>query len=390
MRTCVEGDVAGRLPCGGGSRVLPQSASPIHSLLAYARALRDPATYDPRSNAGLWLGFMLAIPIPVMAIALSAPLPVILPSLFAPLGWGVIVGAASRVGTIREDLIRALRVDARKDARLREETYAALRSEASSERIRREDLARVVALAEAELALAQVVHEGVISRDVEGRDLCVRIRHTPHAYIGGDYIHASQSRPDLLHLILGDVAGHGVAAALVVSRIHAIVLQLTQQDARPAAFLDALERAALDLLEHTSLFITLVVMRIDTSARTIEYGTAGHPAQFLRRAGASVDELFTPNIAPGLPRPIPPRAPITKIAAYEPGDTLLLFTDGLYEVTESSGRRDMWGEEALKALFAREGGADPDVVADRILEAAEDFHGAQPVEDDVSLVVVRL
>jgi len=339
---------------------------------------------------GLWLGLLLAVPIPVMAITLSAPLAVALVSFLAPLGWSVIVGAASQVGMNRERMIQGLRLKARKDAKEREETYANLRSEASWERLQRENLSRVATLADAELALARVVHDGLISEDIDSDDLTVRIRHIPHAYVGGDYIQATRPRPDLLYLCIADVAGHSVAAALVVSRLHALIVHLTQKDAGPKAILTELDRTALELLVHTSLFVTCAVLRIDMASRKIEYGTAGHPAQFLLRSEGAVEELFTPNALLGMQLSAARTGQVTRTLVYEPGDTLLLFTDGLYEVKEPAGQREMWGEHALMSYFARVGQGDPDVVADRILEASQAHRGPDSADDDVSLVVVRL
>jgi serine phosphatase RsbU (regulator of sigma subunit) len=369
---------------------LPKPPPQLLSLLAYARALGDPATYDPRTNVGLWLGFLLAIPIPVMAITLSAPPVVALATFLAPLGWGVIVGAASQVGMNRENMIQRLRREALQDAKVREETYDKLRSEASWERLQREDLARVATVADAELALAKVVHDGLISKDIDSDDLVVTIRHTPYAYVGGDYIQTTRPRPDVLYLCIADVAGHGVAAALVVSRLHALVVRLTQEDAGPKAILAALDRAALELLAHTSLFVTGAVFRIDLASREIEYGTAGHPAQFLLRSEAAVEELSTPNAALGLQLSVARTGQVTRVVGYDPGDTLLLFTDGLFEGKETGGRRETWGEDALMSYFARVGQGEPGMVADRILEAAQAHRGLGVADDDVSLIVVRL
>mgnify|MGYP001817823449 CR=1 FL=1 len=369
---------------------MPESPHHVRAALAYLRALREPGTYDFRGNVGLWLGLVLALPIPVMAIALSAPLHVVLVSLVAPIGWSVIVGAATQVGTIREDLIRRLRFDALEDAKLREEKYAQLRSEAASERTQREKLASVLTIADAELALAKVVHEGLISEDIESDDVTVVIRHTPHAYVGGDYVQVSRPRPDLLYLCIADVAGHGVAAALVVSRLHALVLRLIQEETGAAEFLTELDRAALELLRHTSLFVTAAVFMVDMASHSIEYGTAGHPAQTLLHSGSAMDELFTPNAALGLQLPMTSRACVTKVVAYEPGDTLLLFTDGLYEVMGFDDGGEYLGEDGLKSHFAGMGELDSDAAADRILEAVRAYRGARLPDDDVSLVVARL
>jgi Amt family ammonium transporter len=357
---------------------------------AFLAALRDPATYDVRANGGLWLGFALALPIPIMAVALSAPLLVLLASLVAPLAWGGIVGASRRVGIISEDVVRRMRLEALSDKRTRDATYNRLHNEVDAERGEREVLERLHRMADAELALAQIVHESLIPSDLIRDDLFVAIRHIPCTYVGGDYIQASLPRPDLLYLCVGDVAGHGVAAALVVSRIHGLVQQLILSETRPGPFMEAVDRMMLNLLKETSLFMTLAVLRIDLSAQEIEYATAGHPPQFLLRSGRHVQELRTPNRPLGLELEMRSSEYSVGSTTYDPGDTLLLFTDGLFEVAESGKGHEMWGEEKLKSLFVRLGRRDPEVVAEAILAEVSRYRGAHPSEDDVSMVVARL
>jgi serine phosphatase RsbU (regulator of sigma subunit) len=357
---------------------------------AFFLALRDAATYDVRTNAGLWLGFGLALPIPVMAFALSAPLPVAIASLVAPLAWASIVGASRRVGIISEDVIRRMRLEALSEGRTRDREYARLQDEVDTERSEREVLARFQRMADAELALAQIIQGSLVPSDVRRDDLVVAIRHIPCTYVGGDYIQASLPRPDLLYLCIGDVAGHGVAAALVVSRIHGLVQRLILQETRPGPFMESVNRTLLSLLEETSLFMTFAVFRIDLSARVIEYATAGHPSQFLLRSTTRIEELFTQNRVLGVEFPDARPKHSVGTVAYEAGDTLLLFTDGVFEVKESAPRGEYWGEEALKSLFARVGRAEADVVADGILDVVRKYRGVRPSDDDLTLVVARL
>ena len=291
---------------------------------AFLHALRDPRTYDVRSNARLWLGFTLAVPIPVLAIGLSAPGWVVLASLFAPIGWGVIVGAARRVGTIGEDLIRKMRLQALSDRRLGKEVLTSLNRVVDKARTERAKLQRYQRMADAELALAQTIHESLVPMSTTQEDVVVAIRHIPCTCVGGDYIQVSFLRSDVLYLCAGDVAGHGVAAALVVSRIHGLVERLILQDVGPGPFLQALDRAMVGLLENTALSMTFAVLRIDLSARRIRYATAGHPPQYLLRAGGAVEELMTGNPPLGLDAPEARPEPSVGDTTYESGDTLLL------------------------------------------------------------------
>jgi sigma-B regulation protein RsbU (phosphoserine phosphatase) len=357
-------------------------------LRAFARALRDRATYDVRSNPGLWLGLAAGIPIPVLAVIAAAPPWIVAVSLVAPVGWSVIVGASVRVGMLGADVIQEMRADALDRERVHEEECVDLRSTAEAERGAHERLARLQRLAEEDLALGQIIQGSLVPAGIKRGDLEVALRHIPCTHVGGDYLQASFARSDILYLCVGDVAGHGVAAALVVSRIHGLVQRMIVEDLRPAALLESLNHMAFRLFERTAFFMTFAVLRIDLSARTIEYATAGHPAQLLLRSDGKVEELATGGMALGLGSKASEGIWHANDTAYAPGDALLLFTDGVFEIRAPGGR--IWGEESLRSLFVSLSRSAPEVVVAEILREAAHFHGARIFEDDLSLMVARL
>jgi len=355
-------------------------------LAAFARALRDPATYDVRSNPGLWLGFASSLPIPVLAALSAAPTWILVASLAAPIAWSLIVGASVRVGILGVGVIEDMTADAVRRERVHEERCDDLRDNAAVERRAHERLARLQRMADEELALAQTIQQSLVPADVKRGDLDVAIRHIPCTHVGGDYLQASLPRPDLLYLCVGDVAGHGVAAALVVSRIHGLVQSMILDDIRPGPFLESLDRATLRLFERTTFFMTFAVLRVDLSKRTIEYATAGHPPQLLLRSDGEIEGLATSGIALGLGLESKDRQ--TGCTTYAPGDTLLMFTDGVFEVRAPNGR--IWGEESLRSLFVSLSRSAPSIVVAEILREAAGFRGVRTFEDDVSLMVARL
>jgi sigma-B regulation protein RsbU (phosphoserine phosphatase) len=258
-----------------------------------------------------------------------------------------------------------------------------------NERGEHERIARLQRAAQAELVLGQTIQESLIPANIEREDLSVALRHIPCANLGGDYLQASLPHPDLLYLCVGDVSGHGVAAALVVSRLHALVQRMFLEDIRPGPFLEALNQATLGLSQQTSFFMTFAVLRIDLSARRIEYATAGHPAQYLLRSGRDVEELSTPNSALGLQDVVCTPGRSVGSTTYAPGDSLLLFTDGIFEA-RAPGGSEIWGEDNVRSGFMRHGRRAPGDVVAAILGDAADFRGVRDFEDDVSLLVARL
>ena len=346
-------------------------------LRAFRRALTDPATFDLRTNPSLWLGAVLAVPIPILAALAGAPAWIEVLAFLAPVGWGLVLGAAGRVAAIeREAALRS----AEEALRARELARAAAE--------RRDELEQERKAIDTDLKLASAVQKTMVPPDIVKPDVQVVVKHIPTSFVGGDYLQASMPRPDLLYLCVGDVSGHGVAAALVVSRLHGVVRRLILEQRNPVQFLDELNRAALRILQHTYFFVTFAVFRIDLAARRIEYATAGHPAQLLLRADGTLFPLSTPNRLLGMDADIfDPERP-HDVVTYGPGDSLVLFTDGLFEIPgEHDG--EILGEAGLERVLANLGGLPPSLVAGDILKELADFQGDSKFEDDVSLMIAR-
>jgi serine phosphatase RsbU (regulator of sigma subunit) len=353
-------------------------------LRAFFRALTDPRTFDVRGNPSLWLGFLLALPIPILMFAADGPVWIEIVALFAPIGWAVILGAAGRVALLAEEDLRLVS----KAAEASEKAVVDLHQEVKTERTLREELEAAQRLMEAELRLAQGIQKTLIPSDVDRPDLQVVVRHIPSSFVGGDYLSAFLPRPDLLYLCVGDVSGHGVAAALVVARLHGHVRRLILEQRPPEQFLEELNRATLRLFADSYFFMTFGVFRVDLAARRIDYATAGHPAQVLLRADGSVQTLATPNRLLGIDGDIFDSDRPTDSIAYEPGDSLVLFTDGLFEIP-SKEDGGLLGEAGLYRRMRSLRGLPAPLVAGEILQELADFQGDSKFEDDVSLMVAR-
>jgi serine phosphatase RsbU (regulator of sigma subunit) len=358
-------------------------------LWAFLHALRDGDTFDVRANPGLWLGFVLALPIPILSFASSNPPWVDAISLTAPVVWAALLGAAARVARLGEDEIERAASAASASDRAHSSEHARLRASVVVEQDERERLEAMQDRADAELVLAQSVHRSLLPEDVRRADVEIAVRQVPCALIGGDYLQAVFPRPDLLYLCVGDVSGHGIAAALVVSRIHALVLKLIFEQRPPDQFLEEINRASLRVFERmeSGLFLTFGVFRVDLSARRIDYATAGHPAQLLLRSDGACESLATENgllgVSLELLGPVRPGS-----APYRPGDSLVLFTDGLFEVPSRRGE-GMLEEAGLRAMLCKVAAGPSGVVASEVLRAVADFARAGPFDDDVSLMVAR-
>jgi sigma-B regulation protein RsbU (phosphoserine phosphatase) len=358
-------------------------------VLAFLHALRDSRTFDLRANPGLWLGFLLALPIPIVSLSSTNPAWVDVVSLTAPVVWAVFLGAAGRVAGLHRDQTERVTAAAAEASLTHSSECEELRGSVAAERRHSQHLASEQLSADTELVLAQSVHRSLFPEEIHRADVNVAVRQIPCARIGGDYLQAVFARDDLLYLCVGDVSGHGVAAALVVSRIHALVLRLIFEQRTPQQFLEEINRAAVNVFAHTScgFFLTLGVFRVDLAARRIDYATAGHPAQLLVRHDGRIESLTSGNGLLGMSQDVlgPLHATST---LYGPGDSLVLFTDGLFEVSARDGG-DILGEPGLRSMVERFRG-NPAAVVAGVLQAVANLKRPGPFEDDVSLMVAEL
>jgi serine phosphatase RsbU (regulator of sigma subunit) len=360
-------------------------------LRAFLRALTDEGTFHLRENPSLWLGFFLAIPIPLLLFAVKAPLWIKVLAVFAPLAWAVILGAAGRVGTLaqeeQERLTREMR-RARAVAEHAQETLAVAEEALDAEVARRKELELRQRAVLNELKLAQAVQSTLVPANVIRPEVEVAVRQIPSAYVGGDYLHANVVDGRWLYLCVADVSGHGISAALVVARIHGMVRRLTLEKQHPEAMLDAIHRAALQILQHTYFFLTVGMFRLDLADGTLDYATAGHPGQVLLRADGTMEILRTPNRLLGMDADVFDSERPSDSTKLKPGDMLVLFTDGLFEILQG-GQGTVLGESGLRQRIAGLSGLAPTLMAGEILQELADFQGHSKFEDDVSLMVAR-
>ncbi len=353
-------------------------------LRAWVAALTDERTYDVRQNPSLWLGFLLAIPIPVLTFAAEADVWLKLLTLLSPITWAILLGATGAVTQRLIDQRNELRnvvESAESDARI-------AREDLDVERELREALEREREQDRAELKLAQSVQETIESKNIHREDCEVVIHSLPSKFVGGDYVHVNVIEGRWLYLCVADVAGHGIAAALVVARIHGLVRRLTLTRKRPEPFLERINRATLQIFKDTYFFMTVAIFRVDLRTGELEYATAGHPTQVLLHEDGTHEDLRTNNRLLGMDADIFDKREPTKRAQLRPGDTLVLFTDGLFEILED-GKGEVLGEGGLHRRLQRVGTVAPGLLVGEVLQDIAEFQGHSHFEDDVTLVAAR-
>lgn len=353
-------------------------------LRAFRKALVDEGTYDVRENPSLWLGFLLALPIPWLAHVGGAPAWIQLLSIPAPITWAILLGAAGRVGILADRETRRLQEEVEVTRAQAEATEEELH-EVSAERRR---LAKREEAVLSELKLAQDIQNTLLPKNIQRQDVEVAVRQIPSQFVGGDYLNTVVVEDRYLYLVIGDVSGHGIAAALVVARLHGLIRRNTLENRRPEAIIERVNRACLTIFRHTYFFLTFAIFRLDLETGHLEYATAGHPAQVLLREDGNIELLRTRNRLLGMDSDVFSRDGPTKETKLLPGDTLVLYSDGLFEIL-GGPTGDLLGEHGLHDRIESLTGMTPALMIGEILQELATFQGHTKFEDDVSLMVAQ-
>ncbi len=198
--------------------------------------------------------------------------------------------------------------------------------------------------------------------------------------IGGDYYDFLPLDDGRLAIVIGDASGHGIAAGLVMAIANSALKLGFDHDSEPIP-VSRLVNRALYRTGGSRDFMTLFCGVLDPPSGRLDYVCAGHPYPLLRRASGEVLELGTGSLPLGIRLNL---EMVADHAVVEPGDTLLLFTDGVFETLDRAG--ESFGFERLMAAVAQGGSSRS--VHDRVLQQVDDFRGDEPLYDDCSVVVV--
>lgn len=222
-------------------------------------------------------------------------------------------------------------------------------------------------------------------------------RYAPTYQIGGDFYDLFESGGQL-GLIVGDVAGKGVPAALIMSSVRATARAFFDSSAAPGSRGPALDRVAADLNRAVvrdtldSEFVTLWCGVVDPVTLRASVVSAGHdPAMLFRPEGGRVEvlEMGSGGMALG----IDPEQTYD-VAAFDlrPGDIVLAFTDGLTDAANFDDRK--FGKDRVRDTVAALLTSEPTATAARIVEhlmwSLRQFRGLRLATDDVTIVAVRV
>ncbi|MFD6916016.1 PP2C family protein-serine/threonine phosphatase [Streptomyces virginiae] len=298
----------------------------------------------------------------------------------------VLVSSTVKHGATGEPLlIRTTLFDARDRRAYEEELLRARRAAEEAQRQAEADRARL----QDALAVLQASLLPDTLPSIPGMESAAHYRTASPDRLGGDFYDVFPLDATRFAFFLGDVCGKGPQAAAVTSLTRYTLRAAALHDPDPVSALTTLNRVLHERYSSgdprycTAIFGTLEPDPV-TGQVAVHLASGGHPPALVLRADGTADFLPTPG---GLLVGILPTAPFTPATiTLAPGDTLLLYTDGLTEARTGENRADLYGDEALRTFATDHAGRSPHTVMEALTGLLDSF--GDSLDDDTALLAL--
>ena len=235
-----------------------------------------------------------------------------------------------------------------------------------------------------EYARARSIHDSIFPDRYEDNSVQFEYVYAPMRELGGDFVHFRINPKGFVHLTLVDVTGHGLPAALTVNRLYGEIERILAEDADapPSDVIALLNRYIHLTLSQHNIFATAVCLRLDPYLGELRWANAGHPPVFVRGVNGVIAELEATNCMLGA-LAYELFEPTEKKVELSPGDVVIAYTDGAYEVRDAMGKS--FGLERVRELMRRQPAPRnwPQFIASAVSK-----HSAGRSNDDVLIAAI--
>jgi len=218
----------------------------------------------------------------------------------------------------------------------------------------------------------------------ERTDFEIGAKMIPARAVGGDFYDFFFIDEIRLGVVIGDVAGKGIPAAIIMAVSRTLVKATALQGFRAADCLRQVNRL-LCADYSAGLFVTLFYAILDTSTGTTDYCIAGHQPPYVIRANGEVSALEHPG---GLVLGVSSEGDYRGgEVVLEPGDSLFLYTDGVSEAMDAD--RNLFSERRLQSALKHSAGETTDALLRKIVSQVREFCDGHPQTDDIAMLALR-
>jgi sigma-B regulation protein RsbU (phosphoserine phosphatase) len=206
----------------------------------------------------------------------------------------------------------------------------------------------------------------------------------PAREVGGDFFNYFMLPDGQMALLVGDVSGKGVSAALLMANIQATLRARLPLEHDLAVLVDAVDRE-IERNTPRGVYLTLFVGILDPRQQTLRYVNAGHNPQFVRRSSGELERLKGTGMPVGL---FAGHGYEERVVQLGDGDLLFFYTDGMVETENETG--EMFSTERLEALITASAEERVEDTLARIEQTVRAFRGAAEPFDDATMMALRL
>lgn len=238
---------------------------------------------------------------------------------------------------------------------------------------------------ESELEMSQMVQRALLPQQVPSiPGLNVAAFSRPAQIVGGDYFDFVPFMDGGHGFVMADVSGHGVSAGMLMTSLQTAFHTLVPAAESPLDVLERINHLYMHNINFTT-FVTIFFGKLNMATRMLTYANAGHNSAYLLRANGEEELLHPTGPAIGLMEGFLVH---TEQVQLNPGDTLVLYTDGVTEAANRNGAQ--LGIDGLAKVVRENAGAAAEQLTQRIVTAVHAFtDGIQPL-DDTTLVVAKV
>lgn len=237
-----------------------------------------------------------------------------------------------------------------------------------------------------EVELAAQIQRGLLpTKPFSSHGITLLGRCCPSAHIGGDYYDYFSPTPELVNFAIADIAGHGIPAALFMNTVRSAIRTMAHSRNSPEEVASYLNQFLLDEIPERDIYVTGFYGQYDIAKRKLSYVNGGHYPPWRIQASGKIEALPGKNMAFGFVKEAEYEKHRIKLA---PGDTIVLFTDGLIEVKNREGKP--LGEEGLRKIVSEMHRFTPEKGIEYLYQIISRFHDKTARKDDQTVLVLRV
>src|SRR5271170_653235 len=250
----------------------------------------------------------------------------------------------------------------------------------------REQLAEQLLTIQKELETARQIQLSILPSEIpkiEGLDIAAR--YIPMTSVAGDFYDFIVVDEKHIGILVADVSGHGMPAALIASMLKIALSAQAAHAAEPAQVLLGLNQALCGKFQHH--FVTAAYLYFDMQQRTLTYAGAGHPPLLLSGGSEGVRSIEENGLFLGK---FSFATYTSVVLPLKAGDRVLLYTDGIPETTNPAGIE--FGTDHFKQFLETERSTSADQFADRLLAELSRWsaRGSEDQDDDITIVAIHI